>query len=476
MTPAEILQAFEKADGLPEAALRAAVEQAGGIAPRVIELLGKSAEGVFLLPGEQNILFYGLHALAAARDTSAFEALTNLIWTNSHDFEETFGEGVSEYVTAWLIGLYDGNAGVLYEILGSLQVDGFTRWSVFQALAYFVFDGRLARAELVEYLARFAGDDDALPPEESVWHGWREAVHLLGAQELKQRVIDTWDVDGASGEREIDRQDWIAHFTPEMSEQKFHDNYVRPIIDPVASLSWVKPSDPASLDPHDPARTTALRQEERDWLAGLLISSQAPPTAMNMEMLDGFFCALLAGPQPVLPSYWLPRIWDRYGDESIEFDSREQATYAIDLLMRHWNTIAARLNANYPHQPHFDSFLRNLARDWSEGFIHGVHPHAEAWRKMSRDELVAQTFAQILALCADRIDPDYNRETDTVSDDERKEIADLIPGALALFLAMRTSRQPVRHAIKAGRNEPCPCGSGRKFKNCCIGDQNEARN
>ncbi len=26
--------------------------------------------------------------------------------------------------------------------------------------------------------------------------------------------------------------------------------------------------------------------------------------------------------------------------------------------------------------------------------------------------------------------------------------------------------QPVRHAPKVGRNEPCPCGSGKKFKNC----------
>jgi len=33
-----------------------------------------------------------------------------------------------------------------------------------------------------------------------------------------------------------------------------------------------------------------------------------------------------------------------------------------------------------------------------------------------------------------------------------------------------TSRPPipfVRPAPKVGRNEPCPCGSGRKFKKCC---------
>ncbi len=30
----------------------------------------------------------------------------------------------------------------------------------------------------------------------------------------------------------------------------------------------------------------------------------------------------------------------------------------------------------------------------------------------------------------------------------------------------RKAPQPVRHAPKVGRNEPCPCGSGKKFKNC----------
>ena len=28
--------------------------------------------------------------------------------------------------------------------------------------------------------------------------------------------------------------------------------------------------------------------------------------------------------------------------------------------------------------------------------------------------------------------------------------------------------QPVRTEPKIGRNEPCPCGSGKKYKNCCL--------
>ncbi|MBI9080939.1 MAG: YchJ family protein [Pseudodesulfovibrio sp.] len=29
------------------------------------------------------------------------------------------------------------------------------------------------------------------------------------------------------------------------------------------------------------------------------------------------------------------------------------------------------------------------------------------------------------------------------------------------------SAQPIRKETKVGRNEPCPCGSGKKFKKCC---------
>jgi len=25
-----------------------------------------------------------------------------------------------------------------------------------------------------------------------------------------------------------------------------------------------------------------------------------------------------------------------------------------------------------------------------------------------------------------------------------------------------------RRAVKVGRNEPCPCGSGKKYKDCCL--------
>src|SRR2546421_5863302 len=29
------------------------------------------------------------------------------------------------------------------------------------------------------------------------------------------------------------------------------------------------------------------------------------------------------------------------------------------------------------------------------------------------------------------------------------------------------------HAMKAGRNDPCPCGSGKKYKKCCLARDQE---
>ena len=33
---------------------------------------------------------------------------------------------------------------------------------------------------------------------------------------------------------------------------------------------------------------------------------------------------------------------------------------------------------------------------------------------------------------------------------------------------------PDGRSTKIGRNDPCPCGSGRKYKKCCAGNEREA--
>jgi len=44
-----------------------------------------------------------------------------------------------------------------------------------------------------------------------------------------------------------------------------------------------------------------------------------------------------------------------------------------------------------------------------------------------------------------------------------------IDGRWIYHKALRLGPAPVKAVVKAGRNDPCPCGSGKKYKQCCLG-------
>jgi preprotein translocase subunit SecA len=39
--------------------------------------------------------------------------------------------------------------------------------------------------------------------------------------------------------------------------------------------------------------------------------------------------------------------------------------------------------------------------------------------------------------------------------------------AVAKAREQQAKAKPVRSGPKVGRNDPCPCGSGKKYKQCC---------
>lgn len=52
-------------------------------------------------------------------------------------------------------------------------------------------------------------------------------------------------------------------------------------------------------------------------------------------------------------------------------------------------------------------------------------------------------------------------------DRKGKSLRGWINPATGKQLAVRSDRMPVIAGMKIGRNEPCPCGSGKKYKRCC---------
>jgi uncharacterized protein len=264
----------------------------------------------------------------------------------------------------------------------------------------------------------------------------------------------------------------------------FEEEDIRAIDDPVEAVSWVERRAAAMLaweekheaehgreaaDP-DVAKDIRLTPVERQWLAGLLASRQAPATAMSLEMLDGFFTALVIGPELLLPSQYLPVVWGTADGEGPVWDSLEQAEYAMQLMTKHWNAIAARRAASAEHQPIIDQFPSAMpGEEWADGFAAAIQMQGHAWDRMFDDRRADQVVMAILALCGD-VPDDVQAELTT---ERRQGILDQLPTTLQMIAAFWRQpdqgfprREPMRSA-KVGRNEPCPCGSGRKFKKCC---------
>ena len=67
----------------------------------------------------------------------------------------------------------------------------------------------------------------------------------------------------------------------------------------------------------------------------------------------------------------------------------------------------------------------------------------------------------------------YLEELNKASVNQHKGDNAIVSGGIANIAAAQNQMPPktrpiVRDHKKIGRNEPCPCGSGKKYKNCCL--------
>lgn len=223
---------------------------------------------------------------------------------------------------------------------------------------------------------------------------------------------------------------------------------------------------------------TALSDEELDRLADFLLSLKSPQ-AMNIEQLDGFVCALIAGPDLVMPGeYWPHVIGATAEDSEPSFDSLEHAEAVMNLLMRHWNTIAGKLRAGEIYLPILLLDDGNVSRGnaWARGFMQGVDLRRSGWQEFLNDEEHAGAIVPMLALAHEN-HPDEKLRLASPTPEKREDLLHSMAAGLVLiyryFEKARAAAMPAmatftRAQPKIGRNDPCPCGSGKKYKHCCM--------
>jgi uncharacterized protein len=216
-------------------------------------------------------------------------------------------------------------------------------------------------------------------------------------------------------------------------------------------------------------------EEQLDRLETWLLDPARGEDALLLDSLQGFLAAVVSAPQPIAPETWIPLALG----EAHAFASPEEEAVMRELMIAFRNDIAEQLNFG----EHFDMVLygeegseereASLAQ-WCDGYLLGVDIAQPPWdADVSEEELDEMLFPfyalsgrwkqAVVESGQAFVDPAEER---ALMDQARASLIDVILDNRAYWFEKSIPPTLRREGPKIGRNDPCPCGSGKKFKQC----------
>ena len=200
---------------------------------------------------------------------------------------------------------------------------------------------------------------------------------------------------------------------------------------------------------------------------------------MTLSELDGFLAGIAVSPEPVAFEDWLPAILYLEPEEKVEtFLSPDEAESFADLLLERFNAVRDEIISGQ-YLPIIDIDTRNgeaLWYLWVNGFSLAMDLRPRGWDTFAvgseATRYALKGLKQLIAI---------DRGTDGLPDDFLTVMTNLaptlIPVWVSILMACRLSGDtsdypdlpPLKFTTAPGRNGPCPCGSGKKYKKCCYG-------
>lgn len=216
-----------------------------------------------------------------------------------------------------------------------------------------------------------------------------------------------------------------------------------------------------------------------DRLNALLHALPAENMPMTLSELDGYIVGVLACPEMIAPSEWLPQVWGETGET--EFPDEQSAEETIGAVMAHYNSVVEAISGSlwvepiYEVDPNSDEVMWE---PWVDGFTRAMRLRPDAWSRLldRADEETQATMIFLMAL--QDIYTGQSNFTDDEIDEIDLEAPDLIPNCVAAILNQSRPELSPRESeslpdmsfktgSRPGRSDPCSCGSGRKYKKCC---------
>ncbi len=233
-----------------------------------------------------------------------------------------------------------------------------------------------------------------------------------------------------------------------------------------------------------------LTPKEFDELDDLLAHTPGGLEAMDVAMLDGYLCGVLVQPDLLAPSDWLPPVFDSeskplpddtdpvWRARTTALIERRAAALRKAMAEDHWfDPIVLQMDGEAEPDPDpafaaLPEYSKPLV-PFASGFITALNAFPNGLLSLTGDE-VEDALDRVARHLPSSDDEEraamaaLDEEIPLKSLDEAVE--DLVLAIVELDALTEAERYRVevvkREEPKVGRNDPCPCGSGKKFKAC----------
>lgn len=235
-------------------------------------------------------------------------------------------------------------------------------------------------------------------------------------------------------------------------------------------------------------------------LARFLSNTDRPEGTLSYAGLQGFLFAVVCSPVAVRPPDWLPVIFD--GD-SAHFESKGQEDKVLDSIARLYSILNASFIDEIDELPDCCAFLTeplanfdpdSSVAQWSQGFERGHRWLGGHWETVLEGDSLddAAGAAAALTFFASRDDTEAMLSDDGLPVNAHEltgicqSVQRMFPNALCNYadiareyearqvdqtdedFASASATDRVMHdMLSVDGDDPCPCGSGRKYQRCC---------
>ena len=201
--------------------------------------------------------------------------------------------------------------------------------------------------------------------------------------------------------------------------------------------------------------------------------------AMTLGELDGFIAGILVCPVEIPMEEWTSLLWRERGEDGAPLPMAPAVRDALrERILHHHRRTGLQLRAaeeGYAPIVYTEAESQDVHWDsWASGFGEAMQGRMDSWEAVAAtgDTAAIDALAGLSDLVRIATRADHGAELNESDSALQEEAPDLIPVWVETLFDWRLAYRPdpvqvpIRTA-KIGRNDPCPCGSGKKYKKCC---------